>query len=106
MGKVIQVQVGEYRPTDYFELNDVTCRRNDYVVLEIDRGSEFGRVISDGPVVGAVKPEDIWGKVLRKATDGDLRQIENSRMKAKDALEVCIRKITERRLDMQIVKAE
>jgi len=35
-----------------------------------------------------------------------MKQLENNRMKAKEALNICLRKINDRKLDMRIVKAE
>ena len=72
----------------------------------MDRGSEFGKVVSDINLDSKGKVDRLKGKVLRKATEGDMKQIENNRMKAKEALNICLRKINERRLDMRIVKAE
>lgn len=106
MGKIVEIQVGEYRPVAYFDTNETECHRDDHVIVEMDRGSEFGRVLSDTATVCQPKPEAIEGKVLRKATDGDLKQIENNRIKAKEAMSNCLRKINERKLDMQMVKAE
>ncbi len=106
MGKLIQVQVGEYRPVSFFDLNDVDCQRGDYVILEVERGSEFGQVISEIDRDFKGKAEKPKGKVLRMATEGDLRQIANNRMQAKDSLNICMRKITDRKLQMNIVKAE
>ena len=101
MGKIIQVQLGEFRPVYYYDLNEVKCKRGDYVILEVDRGSEFGKIVSDVSVVNKPKMENVKGKVLRKATEGDLKQIENNRMKARDALNTCVRRIAERRLSMR-----
>ncbi len=106
MGQIVQIQLGEHRGIFSYDLNGVDCQRGDYVILDVDRGSEFGRMVSDKDAVCKGKVEAAQGKVLRKATDGDLRQIENSRMKAQDALNGCMRKITERKLPMQIIKAE
>jgi len=106
MGKIVQVQLGEYRPVCAYNLNDVNCERDDYVILEGDRGSEFGKVVSDIDQVCKGKTEKIKGKILRKATEGDLKQLENNRMKAKEAMNICLRKINDRKLDMRIVKAE
>ena len=106
MGKLIEIQVGEYRPPELFDINNVECNRGDYVILEVDRGSEFGKVVSDLSGACKEKTEGAKGKVLRKATGGDLKQIEHNRTKSKDALNTCLRKITERKLDMQIVKCE
>jgi len=106
MEKMVQVSLGEYRPVSYFSLGDIKCNRGDYVILEVDRGYEFGKVISEFHVEQKAKTEKIKGKIIRLATAGDLRQIENNRMQAKDSLNICIRKITERKLQMNIVKAE
>jgi cell fate regulator YaaT (PSP1 superfamily) len=46
------------------------------------------------------------GKILRTTSDGDLRQIVNNQLKAKDALMSCKRKVSEAKLDMQLVQAE
>src|SRR5262245_141041 len=106
MGKMVDVQLGEYRPVHQFVLNDIVCNRGDYVILEVDRGSEFGQVVSDMSLECKGKSESAQGRVLRVATEGDLKQIENNRMKAQDALNVCASKITERKLPMQLVKGE
>lgn len=106
MGKLVQVQLGEYRPVGYYDLHGVEANRDDYVILEVDRGSEFGQVVSDVNMACTGKTENAKGKVIRKATEGDLRQIENNRGKSKDALGVCARKIVDRKLDMRLTKVE
>jgi len=106
MGKIVQIQLGEYRSVHFYDLNNVACNRDDYVILEVDRGSEFGKIVSDVDMACREKTDRMKGKVLRKATEGDMKQIENNRMKAKEALGICLRKINDRKLDMRIVKAE
>lgn len=107
MGKIVQVQLGEYRDVDYFELNDAACDRGDYVIVEVDRGSEFGLVVSQVSAVCPSKTESkSQGRILRKATEGDLKQIANNRTKVQDAIDNCVSKINERKLQMNIVKAE
>lgn len=106
MGQLVEIQLGEHRPVYQYDLNGVVCQRDDYVILEVERGSEFGRVLSDVERVCKSKVEVARGKVLRVATEGDLKQMENNRMKASDAKGVCIRKISDRKLPMRIVKSE
>jgi cell fate regulator YaaT (PSP1 superfamily) len=106
MGKMIQVKVGEYREMAAFDLNDVPCSRDEVVILEVDRGYEYGVVASDVERVCDGKVENTLGKVMRKATEGDLKQIANNTMKAKDAMSTCLRKINERKLEMQLIKSE
>jgi len=107
MGKLVQVQLGHFRPVDYFDLNDVECLRDEYVILEVDRGTEFGRVVSH-PQQEEHLDEGIVpvGKVLRRVTEGDRNQISNNLGKAKDAINTCVRKVNERKLDMRVFKAE
>lgn len=106
MGKIVQVQLGEYRPVGHYDLNGVKADRDEYVIMEVDRGSEFGQVVSDVKLECTGQTENAKGKIIRKATDGDLRQIENNRTKAQEALGVCARKIVDRKLDMRLSKVE
>ena len=106
MGKIVQIQVGEYRPVAWFDLGDTLCKRDDLLIVEYERSAEFGRVISDPDKVCTGKTETAAGRVIRAATDGDLKQIENNRQKARDAINTCARKISEQNLDMHIVKGE
>ncbi len=106
MGKIVEVQLGEYRSVGFYDLNGVDCDRDDYVVLEIDRGSEFGKIVSEVDRACTGKTDNAKGKILRKCTEGDLKQIENNRSKAKDAYNICTRKITDRKLEMKVTKVE
>jgi cell fate regulator YaaT (PSP1 superfamily) len=106
MDQIVEVLVGDYRPVMYFHDNNVECARGDLVILEVERGIEFGKIVSASVHLKGGKHEIIAGKVVRKATEGDLNQIQNNRVKIKDAFNTCIRKISERRLDMRLVNGE
>lgn len=106
MGQTIEIKLGDYRSVVKAEIANIECKRGDVVIVEVERGSEFGHVVSEAAKVCEGKTENVDGKVLRKATEGDLKQIANNRMKADDALNLCVQKITDRKLDMQVIKAE
>lgn len=106
MAKAFQIQVGEYRPTACFDSAGIDLKRGDKVIVDFDRSSETGLVVSAVAHKEGVRPPSVQGKVLRKVTEGDLRQIENNRHKAKDALNVCISKVNEFKLDMKMLNAE
>jgi cell fate regulator YaaT (PSP1 superfamily) len=106
MEKVVEVKLGEYRSIAFFEENEVACDKDDYVILEVDRGFEFGRVVALVDESVKIKPSSIKGKIVRIATEGDMNQIRNNRMKAQEAMSICVRKITERKLNMRLVKTE
>ncbi|MCD4782029.1 MAG: stage 0 sporulation protein [Candidatus Omnitrophica bacterium] len=106
MEKIIEVKLGEYRSVAFFEENQIVCDKNDHVILEVDRGFEFGRVVALVDESVKIKPSSIKGNIVRVATEGDMNQIKNNRMKAQEALGICVRKITERKLNMRLVKTE
>ena len=106
MGEIVWAHLGEYRAIYPFKRNGIECDRGDYVVIDVDRGSEYAQIVSDSHVSSKDKEEKLKGIVLRNATEGDLKQIENNRVKAQDAMNVCVRKINDRKLQMKIVKAE
>lgn len=107
MAKIIEVQVGDFRDVRSFHLNNIKCERDDYVIIEHNRSSEFGRVVSDtSSNICKDAKGSTSGKLLRVATIGDMRQIENNRMKAKEAMVTCLRKIDERQLEMRLAKCE
>ena len=106
MGKLIEVKIGEHRNIVKCDLNDIACQRNDVMIIEVARGSEHGRIISEPEKACEGKTESAYGKLLRVATEGDLKQIENNRLKSQDAMSICERKINEQRLDMRVAKAE
>lgn len=106
MGKSIEVRLGEYRPVGWYDNHEVVCHRGDYVILEADGTTEVGCVLSDSEAEYHCQAGKPQGKVIRKATEGDWNQIRNNRTKAKDAIDACVRKVNERKLDMKIIQAE
>ncbi len=81
-------------------------KEGDYVIIEHDRGLDYGEIVpsAEGPAAG--KSKEALKRILRKAREGDLRQIEENGARAKEAFNTCLRKIEERRLEMKLVKAE
>ncbi len=107
MGQLIQVKIGEYRSVSLFDQNAIVCKRDDMVVIEFEKGFEYGKIVSDtSRVCSTATDQKAVGKIIRLASDGDLRQIVNNQIKAKEALTTCQRKVSEAKLDMQLVQAE
>ena len=106
MGKLVDIKVGEYRGVAKYDLNNTDCNNGDIVILSIERGFEYGKVVSDVDRVCEGKTDAAQGKIVRIATDGDLKQIENNRLKSNDSLQNCLRRIAETKMDMQILNAE
>lgn len=107
MGQLIQVKLGEYRSIIWAAPDTAQVKRHDMVILEMDRNLEFGKIVSDPDKVCNSKSEiTAAGKIVRLASDGDLRQVVNNQMKANEALKTCKIKVTDNKLEMQLVQAE
>ena len=81
----------------------------DYVLVEADRGVDYGEVIEINEahiypkVEGKGKPVK---KIVRKLSPEDLKQIKNNEKEAKDAMRLCSRKVREYKLAMKLVDSE
>ena len=83
---------------------------NDHVVVEADRGIDYGEVVQINEVGETTEAECAKTKslksVLRKANEEDLKKIEENEKEARDAMKLCARKIREYKLPMKLVDAE
>src|SRR6266478_1966874 len=82
MGQLVQVKMGEYRSVVWVDANGIGIHRHDMVILEVERNLEFAKVLSDPDRACTGKVEAAIGKIIRPASDGDLRQVVNNQIKA------------------------
>ena len=82
---------------------------HDYVLIEADRGTDYGEVIEIGDekqvFADAENPTSLKN-IIRKLSDEDNKQIKSNKQEAKDAMKLCSRKIREYKLNMKLVDAE
>ncbi|MEI8348588.1 MAG: stage 0 sporulation family protein [Candidatus Omnitrophota bacterium] len=84
----------------------------DYVIVEADRGTDYGEVveISDVecscPAKNGTAGEAAAKNIMRKASESDVKQIKENDAQAKEAMRQCSRKIEEYKLSMKLVDAE
>ena len=103
---VVDVQFRPGQKIYFFDPDGVEYAAGDHVIMDTARGAEFGVVTAGNhqiPMKDVVAP---LRKVLRKATAQDERTIAENRAKEKRAYDVCLQKIGEHSLDMQLVSAE
>ena len=104
--EVVDIQFRPGQKIYYFDPNGLTLKAGDRVIIDTARGAEFGTVtagnhnISGNDVVSPLRP------VIRKANSQDERIVEENLATEKRAFEVCLEKIAEYGLDMQLVSAE
>ncbi|PRO64380.1 PSP1 domain-containing protein [Alkalicoccus urumqiensis] len=106
MHQVIGVRFKKTGKIYYFSPGDLHIEKDDYVIVETARGTEFGKA-----VIGTkeVDEQDVvlpLKKVLRLATDKDKRTVEENKQEAEKAFDVCLKKINEHKLEMKLVDVE
>jgi len=82
---------------------------HDYVIVEADRGLDYGEVIevSDANLSPSREGKESAVKsIVRKLSLQDSKQIKSNKQEAKDAMRLCARKIREYKLNMKLVDAE
>lgn len=83
------------------------AKEGDYVVVEHDRGIDYGRIVSPKACCQQEQAAREQPKnVLRQLNERDIRQLEENRSRAKEAFVTCEKKIAEHKLDMKLVQAE
>ena len=106
MVEVVDIQFRPGQKVYFFGPNGLKLKQGDHVIIDTARGPEFGIVAGGNhriPEKDIVTP---LRNVLRVANAQDERIYAENREKEKKAYDVCMQKITEQALDMQLVSAE
>jgi cell fate regulator YaaT (PSP1 superfamily) len=106
MYEVIQVRLRESGKITYFSTNGMKFKTGDIVIVEADRGLDYGQVLSDTEALLDADIGEPLKKVIRKANPWDLMQVEKNNKKIKEVMDTCSRKIQDRRLQMKLIDAE
>ena len=109
LGDTVSVVDIQFRPGQkvyYFDPAGIACKAGDHVIIDTARGPEYGlcaagnHTIPKKDVVAPLRP------VLRIANEQDEKIAAENQAKEKRAFEVCMQRIQESNLDMQLVSAE
>ena len=104
--EVVDIQFRPGQKIYFFDPDGERFEVGDHVIIDTARGAEFGicaggnHTISSKDVVAPLR------KVIRRATAQDEKTISENRAKEKKAYDVCVQKVAEHGLDMQLVSAE
>ena len=104
--EVVDIQFRPGQKIYFFDPDGVTYNPGDHVIMDTARGAEFG-ICTGGN--HKIPPKDVVAplrKIIRLATAQDERIVEENRAKEKKAYDVCLQKIADHGLDMQLVSAE
>ncbi len=106
MVKVVGVRFKDTGKMYYFDPVDITVKKGQRVVVETARGVECGvastsnKEVDESEVVLPLKP------IIRIATEEDIKRIEENTRKEKRARDICIEKIAEHGLEMDLTDVE
>ena len=104
--EVVDIQFRTGQKVYYFSPAGLKLQAGDHVIIDTARGPEFGICTAGNhriPEKDVIVP---LRNVLRLATAQDERIVAENREKEKRAYEICMQKIAEQQLDMQLVSAE
>ena len=106
MATVIGVRFRYAGKIYYFDPAGIDLSLGEKVIVETARGIECGEVVNtlkdvdDSEVVAPLK------KVMRKATEEDLKKVDENKQKAKEAFGICLEKIKKHNLEMKLIDVE
>jgi len=104
--KVVGIRFKKAGKIYYFDPGEEKFAPGDSVIVETVRGIEFGDVITGTKEVQSESVVQPLKKVIRRATQEDITNIETNRQREKDALAICTEKIHEHKMDMKLIDVE
>lgn len=106
MVEVVGIRFKKAGKVYYFDPDKTPIESGNFAIVETARGVEFGMVIKGNMFV---KDEEIvqpLKKVIRIASEEDIKQNEINKKEEKDAFDICSEKIINHELDMKLVDVE
>jgi len=104
--EVVDIQFRPGQKIYFFDPDGVSFNAGDHVIIDTARGAEYGICAAGNHRIQAKDVVAPLRKVLRRATAQDEKTIAENRAKEKKAYDVCLQKIADHGLDMQLVSAE
>ena len=104
--EVVDIQFRQGQKVYYFDPAGHRVKTGDHVIIDTARGPEFGICAGGNHQIASKDVVAPLRAVLRIATAEDERIVARNRAEEKRAYEVCLQKIADHNLDMQLVSAE
>ena len=104
--EVVDIQFRPGQKVYFFDPAGTTYHAGDHVIMDTARGPEYGIVAAGNHPISTREVVSPLRSVLRLATEADEKTVEENRAKERRAYEVCLQKIEQHGLDMQLVSAE
>lgn len=86
MQGIIYVRLRDSGQVYSYDSGNLEVKEGNFVIVEHDRGLDYGQVVLPNKANAPDKgPKEALKKILRLASEKDLKQIEDNRLKAKEA---------------------
>lgn len=105
MKEIIGVTIDSEDKIIYFDTNQLNLKKNITVIVETDKGLEFGKITTEKHPVDSTKLKDPLYKVIRIATKKDYFNYKNNKKKAEEAFKLCKDLVKKHGLNMNIIDA-
>lgn len=106
MVNVVGVRFKNVGKIYYFDPGNIDLKKGDNAIVETARGVEFGSIVLANKQIGEDEIVSPLKKVLRKATDEDVKIMLDNKEKEKQAFAKCVKKIEEHNLEMKLIDVE
>ena len=104
--EVVDIQFRQGQKVYYFDPAGLEIKTGDHVIIDTARGPEYGICAGGNHMIAARDVVAPLRSVIRLATAEDERIVARNRAEEKRAYDICLQKIADHGLDMQLVSAE
>ncbi len=106
MINIIGVKFQQNGKIYYYDADGFDPHNGDYLIVETSKGFDLGEVILGKQQMDENLIKSPLKKIIRVANEQDLQRAADNRKKEKEAYDICLKKITEHKLDMKLVSVE
>ena len=106
MKKIVGVRFKRLGKIYFFDPKWLEVQKGEKIIVETSQGEEIAEVVVPNRMIDEEKLGTPLKKVLRLASQRDLKHAEECKKKEKEAFEVCNKKIKEHKLDMTLTDVE
>ncbi len=103
---LVEVAFKRERRVIYRNRHDLEIRKDDFVIVEAERGQDLGCVSQVGSLVRLKRGKGETRGIIRKAVQRDLEVHEKNKLRELDAFKVCKERIADFGLEMKLVDVE
>ncbi|MBN1494101.1 MAG: stage 0 sporulation family protein [Candidatus Omnitrophica bacterium] len=106
MIEVVKIQLRDAGKIVYYNPRGLKFKIGEGLIIESDRGVDYGVVISEVEQLDNAKIEQPLKSVIRVADEKDHEKIKANKEKAREAIDTCYQKVQQHNLPMKLVDAE